>query len=88
MAEFGVRADSLKPSVKAGMWARGALVHAAQHLSGYRLREIAAWLGYRSYAGAAKVALRFQTAATENPDLMRRLDAVIVRLEEGDRGQI
>lgn len=61
--------------------ARGAFVHAARRLGGHRLREIAAWLGYRSYTSVAKAAMRFRQAADESPDLRLRLAAVIEALE-------
>jgi REP element-mobilizing transposase RayT len=80
--EFGVapRGEAPRPVRGQGALARGALVHAARIVAGYRLREIAAWLGYRSYAGAAKAAVRFQEAAAADPRLAARLGAVVARL--------
>jgi REP element-mobilizing transposase RayT len=56
--------------------ARGAFVHAARVFGGWRLREVASWLGYVSYTGAAEAASRFATAAARDPSLVERLEGV------------
>ncbi len=82
--EFGMRPDALRVrpgrATRIEALARGAFVHAARRLGGWRLREIAAWLGYRSYASAAKAAVRFQVLAREDPGLVTRLASVSARL--------
>ncbi len=61
--------------------ARGAFVHAARRLGGWRLREIGAFLGYTSYDAASRAAVRFQAAATADVSLAARLASVLDRLE-------
>lgn len=56
--------------------ARGAFVHAARVLGGWRLREVASWLGYVSYTGAAQAAARFSAASARDPTLLERLEGV------------
>ncbi len=85
--EFGAPGGGLRLSPRgrttAGALARGALVHAARRLAGYRLGEIAAWLGYSSRAGALRAAIRFQEAAESDPALAEQLASVVKRLEAG-----
>jgi REP element-mobilizing transposase RayT len=61
--------------------ARGAAVHAARSF-GFKLREIAAWLGYVSYTGATRAAQRFSAATKNDPRLARSLAAVVEELSE------
>lgn len=83
--EFGVPETGLKPSARGQKrtlaLARGALVHSARRL-GHRLREISGWIGYKSYEGATRAAIRFQEAAQSDSALARRLDSVMERLEK------
>lgn len=79
---FGIAPDALgvgrgrtTPPVIAS--ARGALVQVAQRLGGWTLVEIAASIGYRSRSGPWRVACRFDEAASTDPDLHRRLEAIL-----------
>lgn len=83
--EFEISEEALKAphrhADKIAALARGAFVHASRRLGGFWLREVAAWLGYASYQGAAKAALRFAAAANTDPALAGRLAAAIKTLE-------
>lgn len=61
--------------------ARGAFVHAARRLGGWRLHEIGAWLGYRSYDAPARAAERFAAAAAQDPELAKLLADMVARFE-------
>jgi hypothetical protein len=56
--------------------ARGAFVYAARRLGPWPLADIAAWLGYASIRGPVRAAARFRAAATSDPGLLRRLEAL------------
>ena len=83
-ATFGVDAIHLtagKPPYRRQLaLARGAFVLAARRLGGWRLREIAAFLGYRSYDAAWRAALRFRNSADNDPALASTLAAIVSRL--------
>jgi hypothetical protein len=72
---FGVPAEVLR-SVRTGgpsaSLARGALVHAARAQGGYRLRDVAAFMGYASPAAAAAAAERFDRVGRIDPGLALR----------------
>jgi REP element-mobilizing transposase RayT len=76
---FDVPREALRPRSRGRGLARGTLVHAARSLGGYRLPEIAAWLGYASSAAVARAALRFGEQAQQDPKLRSRLQAVVDR---------
>lgn len=69
----------------AGARARGAFVHAARALAGYRLRDVAAWMRYASPAVAAAAAERFDRAVRADPGLARRLRYVLLSATPGSR---
>jgi REP element-mobilizing transposase RayT len=80
-AVFGVPESALHPRSRGngrdhGL-ARGAFVHAARRLGGYRLTEIASWLGYRSYSAVAKAAERYANEALKDDELVRRLEEIL-----------
>jgi hypothetical protein len=86
-AAFGVGPEALRrrPTGRgrsAGL-ARGAFVRAARQLGDHRLRDIAGWLGYSSYAAAARAATRFSAAATRDDTIRGRLAAVVECLAPG-----
>lgn len=80
-AVFGVPREALRPRTrgKGGehVLVRGAFVHAARRLGGYRLHEIAAWFGYRSHASLVRAANRYAEQARRDPRLANRLDEVM-----------
>jgi REP element-mobilizing transposase RayT len=65
------------PAGHGRLLARGAFVCAARRLGSWRLREIARWLGYASYTGAAQAAQGFQAAAVADPLRTQQLAAVL-----------
>ena len=60
--------------------ARGALVHAARQLRGFRPWDVAAFMGYASPAAAAAAAERFATAVRIDPALRSRVAEAMTRL--------
>jgi REP element-mobilizing transposase RayT len=54
--------------------ARGALVLLAREAGGHRLDTIAQWMGYRSYAAAAKAMERLKNRSRRDVALQERLD--------------
>jgi REP element-mobilizing transposase RayT len=56
--------------------ARGAFVLVARR-AGFRSREIAAWIGYSSYACASKAAMRFTARASQEALLLGRLERAV-----------
>ena len=60
--------------------ARGALVHAARQFHGFRLRDVAAFMGYVSPASAAAAAERFADAVRIDPALRLRVQEAMSRL--------
>ena len=60
--------------------ARGALVHAARQLRGFRPSDVAAFMGYASPAAAAAAAERFASAVRIDPALRSRIAEAMTRL--------
>jgi REP element-mobilizing transposase RayT len=75
--------DALSPGSHRGRehaLARGVFALAARRCGGYRLREIAAWLGYASHVAVARAAIRCGEAARSDPRLQERIGLVLDRL--------
>jgi hypothetical protein len=71
-AAFDVDPSDLRSARRGGLSAsvaRGALVHAARAQGGFRLSDVASFMGYASPAAAAAVAERFDRASRLDPSL-------------------